>query len=172
MYTSWRQIKNFLDGTDGMGAMSTPGTATRHLQRYTERRFSSVQLARWHGLVRMARSVSRNVTSNRNRSVKTLAGTKQINSLASSGFTEQHAASSEPQRRAILPAVFQAAKPSVDFNYSRPAIAINCRPVTSKAPPEAPQNVSCVFTECVNKSAYHLQPNINCGDTPPPTVSS
>jgi hypothetical protein len=29
--------------------------------------------------------------------VKTLLGTSQINSLASSGFTEQHAPSSEPQ---------------------------------------------------------------------------
>jgi hypothetical protein len=40
------------------------------------------------------------------------------------------------------------------------------RPVTSKAP----HNASCVFTERVNKSAYHLQPNINCEGIPPPHV--
>jgi hypothetical protein len=44
----------------------------------------------------------------------------------------------------------------------RPATATNRRPVTSRAP----HNASCVFTERINKSAYHLQPNINCGDTP------
>jgi hypothetical protein len=27
---------------------------------------------------------------------------------------------------------------------------------------------SCVFTECANKSAYHLQPGINCEGNPPP----
>jgi hypothetical protein len=90
-------------------------------------------------------------------------GTSQINSLASSDFTEQHTPSSEPQWRTTFPAVFQAATPSADFNYSRPAIAINSRPVTSRAPPLALRNASYVFTEHVNKSAYHLQPSINCG---------
>jgi hypothetical protein len=53
------------------------------------------------------------------------------------------------------------------LNYSRPAIAINRRPVTSRAPLPAPHNASCVFTERANKSAYHLQPSTNCGDTAP-----
>jgi hypothetical protein len=89
-------------------------------------------------------------------------GSSRINSLASSGFTEPNAPSSEPQWRATLPAVFQAATPSADLNYSLPAIAINRRPVTSRALLQAPHNASCVFTERANKSAYHLQPNINC----------
>jgi hypothetical protein len=97
----------------------------------------------------------------------TLVGTSQINSLASSGFTKQHAPSSEPQWRATFPAVFQAATPSADLNYNRPAISINRRPVTSRAPLQAPHNASCVFTERVNKSAYHLQPSINCEGIPP-----
>jgi hypothetical protein len=104
--------------------------------------------------VRVARSVNRNVTSGRSRSAKTLVGPAGLtHSLASSGLTEQHAPSSEPQGGATLPAVFQAATPSADFSYSRPAIAINRRPVTSRAP----HNASCVFTERANKSAYHLQ---------------
>jgi hypothetical protein len=70
--------------------------------------------------VRAARSVSRNVTSDRSRSAKTSVGTSQINSLASSGFTEQHASSSEVQWTATLPAVFQATTPSADFNYKSP----------------------------------------------------
>jgi hypothetical protein len=40
---------------------------------------------------------------------------------------------------------------------SRPAIAINSRPVTSRAPPQASHYASGVFTVRVNKSAYHLQ---------------
>jgi hypothetical protein len=65
-------------------------------------------------------------------------GTSQINFLASSSFTEQHAPSSEPQWSAsTVPAVFLVATPSADFSYSRPAIAINSRPVTSRAPPQA-----------------------------------
>jgi hypothetical protein len=102
---------------------------------------------------RIARSVSRNATSDRSRSAKTLVGTSQINSLASSGFTDQHAPSSEPQWRATFPAVVQAATPSADLNYSRPAIAINLRPVTSRAPLQAPHKASCVFPERANKSA-------------------
>jgi hypothetical protein len=39
--------------------------------------------------------------------VKTLVGISQILSLASSGFTEEHASSSGPQWRATLPAVFR-----------------------------------------------------------------
>jgi hypothetical protein len=53
------------------------------------------------------------------------------------------------------------------LNYIRQAIAINRRPVTSRAPLQAPHNASCVFTERANKSAYHLHTNINCGDTAP-----
>jgi hypothetical protein len=49
------------------------------------------------------------------------------------------------------------ATPSADFDYSRPAIAINSRPITSRAPPQASHNASGVFTVRVNKSAYHLQ---------------
>jgi hypothetical protein len=49
---------------------------------------------------------------------------------------------------------------------SRPAIAINSRPVTSGAPPHTTHNASYVITERANKSAYHPQPSINCGDTP------
>jgi hypothetical protein len=111
----------------------------------------------------------KSVTSDRNRSAKTLVGTSQINSLASSDFTEPHAPSSKPQWRAILSAVFQAATPSANLNYSRPVIAINRRPVTSRAPLQVLHNASCVFTERANKSAYHLHTNINCGDTAPTT---
>jgi Tfp pilus assembly protein PilV len=48
--------------------------------------------------VRAARSVSRNVISDRSKSAKTLVGPAgSTHSLASSGFTEQHAPSREPQ---------------------------------------------------------------------------
>jgi hypothetical protein len=70
--------------------------------------------------VRVARSVRRNVTTDRSRSTKTLVGTSQINSPASLGFTEQHASPSELHWRATLPAVFQASTPSADFNYKSP----------------------------------------------------
>jgi hypothetical protein len=109
------------------------------------------------------RSGSRNVTSGRSRSAKTLVGTATSTSWlhwASLNSTPHRASPSEEQ---ALPAVFQAATPSADFNYSCLAIAINRRPVISRAPPQALHNASCVFTERVNKSAYHLQPNINCG---------
>jgi hypothetical protein len=53
--------------------------------------------------VPVVHSGSRNVTSDRSRSVKIQVGTSQINSLASSGFTEQHAPSSEPQWKASTP---------------------------------------------------------------------
>jgi hypothetical protein len=56
--------------------------------------------------VRVALSVSSTVTRDRSRSAKTLEETSQINSLALSGFTEQHAPSSEPEGRTRLPAVF------------------------------------------------------------------
>jgi hypothetical protein len=92
-------------------------------------------------------------------------GTSQINSLASSGFTEQHAPSSELQWRATLPAVLQAATPSADFNYKSPGHRNQPPTITSRAP----HNASCVFTKHVNETAYHLQPNINCGDTAPTT---
>jgi hypothetical protein len=79
---------------------------------------------------------------------------------ASLNSTPHRASASEEQ---ILPAVFQAATPSADFDYSRQAIAINSRPVTSRAPRQASHNASCVFTERVNKSAYHLQSSIARG---------
>jgi hypothetical protein len=53
---------------------------------------------------------------------------------ASLNSTRHRASPSEEQ---VLPAVFQAATPSADFYCSRPAIAINSRPVTSRAPPQA-----------------------------------
>jgi hypothetical protein len=155
--------------------VSTIGSATRHELRYTERRFRQLtrrreQSARWLGpvstlssssAVHVTRSVSSNVNSDWSRSAKTLHGpAASTHSLASSGFTEQHASSSGLQWRATLLAVFQAATPSAEFNYSRPAIAINRRPVTSRVS----HNASCVFTERVNKIAYHLQSNINCGN--------
>jgi hypothetical protein len=46
---------------------------------------------------------------------------------------------------------------------SRPAIAINHRPVTSRAPLQASHNASRVITVIANKSAYHPQKSINCG---------
>jgi hypothetical protein len=50
------------------------------------------------------------------------------------------------------------AAPSADFEHKSPAAsATNRRPATSRAP----HNASCVFTECVNKGVYHLQPNLN-----------
>jgi hypothetical protein len=66
--------------------------------------------------VRVARSLSSNVTTNRSRSAKTLVGTGQINPPASSGSTEQHAPSRESQCRATLPTVSIAA-PSADFDH-------------------------------------------------------
>jgi hypothetical protein len=66
----------------------------------------------------------------------------QINSLASSGFTEQHAHRASSSEEQTLPAVFQAATPSADFNCSCLAIAINSRPVTARAPPQAPHCAS------------------------------
>jgi hypothetical protein len=79
---------------------------------------------------------------------------------ASLNSTPHWARTSEEQ---ALPAVFLVATPSADFDYSRPVIAINSRPVTSRAPPQASYNASGVFTVCVNKRAYHLQTSINCG---------
>jgi hypothetical protein len=55
------------------------------------------------------------------------------------------------------------ATPSADFGYSRLAIAINSRPVTARALPQASHKASDVFTERVNKRAYHLQSSIICG---------
>jgi hypothetical protein len=52
--------------------------------------------------------------------------------------------------------------PLANFDYS-PAIAMNSRPVTSKAPPQTSHNARGVFTERVNKRAYHMQSSINCG---------
>jgi hypothetical protein len=66
--------------------------------------------------VRVARSVSRNVTTNRSRLAKTLVGTNQINSPASSGFTEQHASVKSKHTLSSL----QAATLSADFNYKSP----------------------------------------------------
>jgi hypothetical protein len=42
-----------------------------------------------------------------------------------------------PSEEQALPAVFQAATPSADFNYSHPAIAIHSRPVTSRVLPQS-----------------------------------
>jgi hypothetical protein len=85
-----------------------------------------------------------------------------MNSLASSDFTEQHATVNELQWSATLPAVFQAAMPSANFNYKSPSH--RSQPLTSNI--EISANESCVFTMCFNKSAYLLQPSINYGDTP------
>jgi hypothetical protein len=74
--------------------------------------------------------------------------------------TPHQASTSEEQ---ALPAVFLAATPSADFDYSCPAITINSRPVTSRAPPQASHNASGVFTARINKRAYHLQSSINRG---------
>jgi hypothetical protein len=108
------------------------------------------------------------VSSDRSRSAKTLVGTSQINSLALLGFTEstpQRASPSENQH-SQQSSKQQRRRPT--STTSRPAIAINRRPVASRTPPQAPHNANCVFTEFVNRSAYHLQPSINCGDPPPP----
>jgi hypothetical protein len=96
-----------------------------------------------------------------------------------SGFIG-HASPSEPQRRAsTLPAVSKQqrrqptstttlpaiAGPSADINHkSLSASATNGDTApTSKAAPQSPHNLSRVFTERVNKGAYHPQPSINCG---------
>jgi hypothetical protein len=92
-----------------------------------------------------------------------------------SGFIGLHLTARPIERAPVksnTPSSLRAATPSADFNYSRPDIAINRRPVTSRALPQALHNASCVFTERSNKSAYHLQPSINCGDTPPHTEGS
>jgi hypothetical protein len=87
----------------------------------------------------------------------------------------------------------QAAAPSADFDHKspghrsavsrlRPQVArpsqhrqptsTTCRPLPlrptaeqqhQEAPLQAPHNSSCVFTERVNKGAYHLQPSMDCG---------
>jgi hypothetical protein len=101
------------------------------------------------------------------RNDKEFSGNQPDQLPASSGFTEQHAPSSELQWITTLPAVFQAATPSADFNYCCPAIATNRRPVTSSPPLQAPHNASCVFTGRGNKSAYHQQPKINCEEIHP-----
>jgi hypothetical protein len=117
--------------------------------------------------VRVPLSVSRNVTTDRSRSAKTLVGTSQINSLASSGFTDQHASPSEPQWKASsLPAVSKQQRRQPTSTTSRQAIATDRRPVTSRSSAQAPHNGSRAFRECINKSAYHLQPSINCGYKP------
>jgi hypothetical protein len=63
---------------------------TMHFSSVSQQEASD-RLALTFPAVRAARSVSRNVTSDRKRSAKTLVGTSQINSLSSSGFTEPHA---------------------------------------------------------------------------------
>jgi hypothetical protein len=92
-------------------------------------------------------------------------GTSQINSLASSGFTEQHALSSELSEEQHSQQSSKQQRRQPTSTTSRPAIAINRRTVTSRAPPQASQNASGVHTECVNKSTYHLQPSIKCGSS-------
>jgi hypothetical protein len=77
-------------------------------------------------------------------------GTSQNNSLDSLNSTPHRASTNEEQ---ALPAVFLAATPSADFDYSRPAIVINSPPVTSRAPPQTSHNASSVFTERVKKKS-------------------
>jgi hypothetical protein len=72
-----------------------------------------------------------------------------------------HRASTSEEQ--ALPAVFLTATPSADFDYSRSAIAINSRPVTSRDPPQAQHNASGVFTVRVNKRAYHQTHGIISG---------
>jgi hypothetical protein len=98
---------------------------------------------------------------------------------ASMSSTPHRTSSSEEQ---ALPAAFLAVTPTADFNYklpghrnqpptsnircqptsttSHPVIAINSRPVTSRAPAQASHNASVVFTVRVNKSADE---HYNCG---------
>jgi hypothetical protein len=64
---------------------------------------------------------------------KTLVGISQINSLASSGFTEQHVPSSEPQWKATFPAVSKQQHCQPTSITNRPAIATDHRPVTSRS---------------------------------------
>jgi hypothetical protein len=119
-------------------AVSTLESATRHLQRYREKIYrltisrnmasdlSSVQSSQQDDSDRLARtfqqcsshvcvarSVSRNVTSDRSRSAKTLVGTSQINSLASSGFTEQHAPSMKSNTPSSLPSGNAVSRPEL-----------------------------------------------------------
>jgi hypothetical protein len=70
-----------------------------------------------------------------------------------------------------IPAIFLAATPSADFNHSRPAIAINSRPVRAKASPQASYNASGVFTVRDNKKNTIFSEVLRVSVVaPPPTL--
>jgi hypothetical protein len=116
------RLTNNRNSTGNVTSRFYIGFASRDQQKYRRKSARCTRPVNTYissSAVRVARSVSRNVTTNRSRSAKTLVGTGQINPPASSGSTEQHALSSEPQCRATLPIVSNAT-PSADFDHKSP----------------------------------------------------
>jgi hypothetical protein len=113
----------------------------------------------WSSAVRVARSVSCKVTSDRRswRRLKWEPARSTVWLHRASLNSTPHRASPSEEQYSQQTSKQQHRQPT--STTSRPAIAINRRPVTSRAPLHAPHNASCVFTERAN-----LQPSINCGN--------
>jgi hypothetical protein len=144
------------------------GFALRDQQKYTRK---TLQSARCLGPVSTyipevqlacscARSVSHNVTSDWSRSAKTLVGTSRINSLwlhLSSLNSTPHRASLGEQQHSQQSSNQQRHQPT--STTSRPAITINQRPVTSRAPLRTMQ---CRRVLIVGYNAPHLYLKLKC----------
>jgi hypothetical protein len=120
------QVTNNCNSTGNVTSRFYIGFASTGQQKYRRKMSQSARCLRpvntyiSSSAVRVARSVSHNVTTNRSRSAKTLVGTGQINPPALSGSAEQHTPSSEPQCRATRPTVSIAA-PSANFDHKSPS---------------------------------------------------
>jgi hypothetical protein len=115
-------------------AVSILGSSQDNNRNMRRRRFSQLDVHDRFSRVRAARSVSRNVTTNGSRSARTLVGIGQINPPVSSGATEQHASSSEPQWRSTLPTISKQQRRQPTSTTSRPAIAAPSADVHHKSP--------------------------------------
>jgi hypothetical protein len=128
-------------------AVSTLGSATKHLQRYTERHFSSVsKMTRTRQRVEFQHCSSRGTFCKPQRNQRQeqvgedLSG-NQPDELAlrlhraSLNSTPHRASSSEEQH---CPQASKQQRRQPTSTTSRPFTAINRRPVAARAPPQAP----------------------------------
>jgi hypothetical protein len=103
------------------------------------------------------------VTSDRSRSAKTQVG-NQLDQLTL--WLHQTSLNSTPHRvspsedQAHSQQFFKLQRHQQTSTTSRPGIAINCQPVTSRVLPQKLRIMQVVYLPSVIKSAYHLQSNI------------
>jgi hypothetical protein len=139
------------------------GFASRYQQRYRRKTSQSGRCPRpvntyiSSSAVRVARSVSRDVTTNRSRSAS--RSTLRLHRAPpnstphrASLSAEQHTQQSPTQRRQPTSTSSRPLPPQPTADQ-----------LHQEAPLEAQHNASCVITERVNKGVFHLQPIINCG---------